>query len=251
MSLYSPDIYREAAHAWTGTGVVYLVLLLSLSWLPSPIRWFLQLREFSATTGRTMVNQMPVIAIHNGIMSAKPSGPHIIRTSDAPTDLVLVIDDSIDEVPANLPDGETIVLTRREIGTVRRSTGERRTWKLTPSTDMDLAPGEVEALLTSLPYWVPFVGYVASVAGSLIVRTLQILVYGWIGLLMTRKWNVALDYNSLLRIAALAVTPVVVLRTIIGPWEPAWFLRWPLAAAITIAYLSFGIRAAATKNTNT
>jgi len=250
MSLYSPDIYVDAARRWTGIGVVYLVLLLSLAWLPTSIRWFLQLRTYSETTAQTIVKQLPVVTIHEGVMSARPSGRHVIRESESATDAILIVDDSIDQLPSDPVETDTIVLTRRELGMIRKS-GERRIWKLTPAADTVIAPADVAAFFTALPFWVPLVGYAGCLAGSLIVRTLQILVYGWIGLAMTRRWNVALDYASLLRIAALAITPVVVLRTIIGPWEPAWYLRWPLAAAITVTYLAFGIRSVATETTKT
>lgn len=55
-----------------------------------------------------------------------------------------------------------------------------------------------------------------------------------------------LDFKAAMRLTAVAVTPVIVLRTFIwfGPWEPAWFVRWPVAVAITLAYLGFGVRAA-------
>jgi hypothetical protein len=249
MSLYSPDIYREAARSWTGLGGVYLLLLLSLAWLPTAIRWFLQLRTFSETTAHSIVNQLPVVTIHDGVMSARPSGRHVIREADSASDAIVIIDDSIDQVPSNPVETDTMMLTRREIGVVRKSTGERRSWTLTPAADTVVTPADVAAFFTALPFWVPFVGYLGALAGSLIVRTVQMLVYGLLGQALTRKWHVELDYRSLLRIAALAMTPVVVLRTIIGPWEPAWYLRWPLAAAMTIAYLGFGIRAAATEST--
>jgi hypothetical protein len=47
--------------------------------------------------------------------------------------------------------------------------------------------------------------------------------------------------------AAVAITPVVVLKTVLwfGSWEPAWYWRWLVAMAITVAYLRFGIRAVA------
>ena len=129
---------------------------------------------------------------------------------------------------------DTILLTRHEAGIVRKSTGERRIWKLTPAADTVIAPADVASFFSALPFWVPFVGYAGCLAGSLIVRTLQMLV---VLLDRTRhepKVERRADYASLLRIAALAITPVVVLRTIIGPWEPAWYLRWPLAAAVTV-----------------
>jgi hypothetical protein len=243
MSFYSPDIYREAARSWAGIGIVYLILLLSLAWLPTPIRWFLQLRDFAATTAPAIVSQLPAITIRNGVMSGRPAGRHVIRDPESPNDGIFIVDDSIDALSSDAVDVDTIVLTRHELGMIRRSTGERRIWKLTPAADMELTPGDVGAFLTSLQYWIPFVGYIGCLIGSLVVRTLQILVYGWIGQGMARNWRIDLDYPSLLRIAAIAVTPVVVLRTIIGPWEPAWYLRWPVAVAITVVYLSFGIRA--------
>ena len=251
MSLYSPDIYVEAARRWTGIGVVYLVLLLSLAWLPTPIRWFLQLRTYSATTAPTIVKQLPVVTIREGVMSAQPSGRHVIRESESATDPVFIIDDSIDQLPPDAVETDTIVLTRHELGMIRKSTGERRVWKLTPASDAVVTPADVAAFFTALPFWAPFIGYAGCLAGSLIVRTLQILFYGWIGLGLARRWNVALDYASVMRIAALAITPVVVVRTIIGPWEPVWYLRWPLAAAVTVTYLAFGIRSVATENTKT
>ena len=245
MSFYSPDIYREGARSWAGIGVLYLMLLLSLSWVPTSIRWFVQLRDFSATTAPRIVSQLPVISIRGGVMSARPSGRHVVRDTDSSGEVILIVDDSIDALPSDAVDADVVVLTRREVGVFRKSTGEHRTWKLTPAADMEVTPDGVGAFLTSLPFWIPFVGYLACLVGSLVGRTLQILVYGAIGQAMARKWNIDLDYAGLLRIAAIAVTPVVVLRTVVGPWEPAWYLRWPVAAAITLAYLAFGIRSAA------
>ena len=45
----------------------------------------------------------------------------------------------------------------------------------------------------------------------------------------------------------MAVTPVIIARTLIwfAPSEPAWYVRWPIAIAITLAYIVFGVRALA------
>ena len=37
-SLYSRDLYRDVADNWKGIGRLYLLLLLSLTWMPSAVR---------------------------------------------------------------------------------------------------------------------------------------------------------------------------------------------------------------------
>jgi hypothetical protein len=245
-SFYSRDLYREVGSAWKGIGVLYLMLLLGICWLPSAARWSLGLREFAATEAKAIVRQLPTITIQKGVMTANPAGRHVIRLDDGSDEGLLVIDDSVDTVPS-AADGDLFVLTRREAGMIRASRNERRVWALTPAADMDLTPGEVGDFVSSLALWVPPIGYVGAVAGSLIFRVLQTLLYGAFATTYARKQRVTLDYTSGVRLAAVAVTPVVVIRTLIwfGPWEPGWYVRWPIALLITLGYIAFGIRAMA------
>jgi len=127
LSFYSRDLYREAARRWKGIGVLYLLLLLALTWLPSPVRWFAGLRLFAAGQGSEIVAQLPVITIEGGVMTADPPGPHVIPLDD----VTLIIDDSVDTVPSDL-DGQTAVLTRREFGMTKPRSNERRVWELGP-----------------------------------------------------------------------------------------------------------------------
>lgn len=50
-----------------------------------------------------------------------------------------------------------------------------------------------------------------------------------------------------MRVAVIAVTPVIVIRTLLGSFltEPSWYIRWPAALVITILYLRFAVRALA------
>jgi Protein of unknown function (DUF1189) len=248
MSFYSADLYRAVGTEWRGIGVLYLVLLLTLSWLPSPIRWFYGIQTFMAAGADQFVRQMPVVTIENGVMRADPPGRHEIRDPDAkPGELgefVVVIDDTIDEVPPQA-DTDTIALTRREFGSVRPSRSERRVWTLTPAADMVVTPDDAMSFLQAIAVLAPPVGYAAALLGSLVMRLAQLLIYGGIGVLLSRSRGPGIGYAAALRLAAVAMTPWIVIRTLLwfGPWEPAWFFRWPVAIAVTLAYLAFGIRA--------
>jgi hypothetical protein len=111
--------------------------------------------------------------------------------------------------------------------------------------DMEITPEEVRSFLNSLQYVIPPAGYLFVLAGSLAFRLVQICAYAPLTQMFARQLNIRLDYRTALRLAAVAITPVVLIRTLIwfGPWEPAWYLRWPAALLITVLYLRFAAQA--------
>jgi len=254
-SFYSADLYRDVARNWTGSGVLYLTLLLAVCWLPTAVRTHLGLQRFAATDAEQMAGRMPEIRIKNGIMETNPHGRYEIRDENArpgrPTSAI-IIDDSIDRVPSDLPPG-TMMLTRREFGNARSTGAERRILQLSAFGDFTLTPDGVRRFLGSMPYWVPPIAYVVCVIGSLIFRFVQACIYAALARMFAHGKGVALDFQAAMRIAAVAVTPVIVLRTLIWffPGEPAWYLRWPIAIIITLLYLRFAAAALAAEPVET
>ena len=250
-SFYSRDLYREIVFKWRGIGLVYLMLMLGLLWLPSAARWFLALRAYGAATAETLVRELPTISIRGGVMTARPSGRHVILLESSQggsgDDTILIIDDTVESVSSEIA-VQAVVLTQREVGAVRPSRGERRVWTLTPGADMEVTPEEAGAFVSSLAFWVSPVAYISAVVGSVAFRMIQALLYCAIAMAYASAHRAKLEYANSVRLAVVAVTPVVVIRTLVwfGPWEPAWYWRWPAALLITLAYIRFGIRAAAT-----
>jgi hypothetical protein len=251
LSLYSAGAYRDVATKWKGIGLLYLMLLLALCWLPSAARWYVGLQRFALNEGTAIAQQIPAVTIENGIMRVDPPGRHVLRDPEskgATNETLVIIDDTIDNVPQEVDGAEAIVLTRREFGMIRPSRGERRTWALTPAVDMKVDATDVQSFFSGLKNWLPVIGYVICLAGSLGMRTLQGLVYGGIGMLLASQAGATLDYRASVRLAFVAMTPVILFRTLLwfGPWEPSWYIRWPIGIVITLAYLYFGIRALTT-----
>lgn len=245
-SFYSRNLYCDVAFRWQGTGLLYLLLLLAVTWLPTPARWARGLSAFADRSAPHLAQELPAIAIENGVMRADPPGRHVVHDPDQPGKVMLIVDDTIDEVPPGL-DTQMMFLARREFGVIRPSRGERRVFRMSETASFSATPAGVTRFLRSLAFWLPPVGYIAVVAGSLLMRLLQALLYAAIGQVFARKASVELDYQALMRISAVAMTPVIVARTLLwfGPWDPVWYLRWPTAFAITLMYLRFGIQSAA------
>src|SRR5262249_46675798 len=120
-------------------------------------------------------------------------------------------------------------------------------WALTGQGSMTVTPDGVGRFFRALSLWILPLGFLVAIVASLVFRLVQILIYGAVGQLFAQQQKVTLEYAALVRMSALALTPVIALETVMGfiSSEPAWFLRWPLAIAIALGYLWFGIRSVA------
>lgn len=248
-SFYSRDLYRDVAARWKGIGLLYLMLLLAICWLPLAVRWYRSMGEFSRDGVPFIVKQLPTVTMSGGVMSANPPGRHAVRlpsNTDPSGELFLIIDDTIDELPADMPE-DVLMLTRREFGMFRPKRGERRVFMLAGVADRVVRPDDVAGWLRSMQLWIPPLGFLGALLGSLAFRFAQLMVYGGVVLFLARRRQLSLDHSTAFRLAAIAVTPVIVGRTVlwIAQADPAWYLRWPAAIAITLLYLRFAVGAVA------
>jgi hypothetical protein len=245
LSFFSGDLYRDVARNWTGIGLLYLLLLLAAAWLPTALRTFTGVKAFAEEKGTALAQQMPTVTIKDGEMRATPGGRHEV-TDPSTGRVFLIIDDTIDEVPA-VSGTDVVVITRKEFGTFQTRRNERRVWKLAPGVAFEVTAAQVREFLAGMPYWAAPMLYVFALVGSLAFRTVQVLVYGNIGMFFARRAKAPIDYTAAVRIAAVAVTPVIVVRTLIWfmPTEPAWYIRWPVAFVVTVLLIRLGVRAAA------
>ncbi len=253
MAFYSDELYRDVARHWKGVGAVYLLVLLALCWLPSAARGFMGLHRFAVEQVPRVVDQLPVVKITDGVMQATPPGRHVIRdpqsTGSRDASALVIIDDTVDEAPSDL-EIPAIVVTRHEFAIIQPRRSERRVYSFSRQTNMTITPDRVRSFLSSLQLWVPTLGYLLAVIGSFAFRMAQAMVYGAVAQMFARRSsatpNSGLEYRTAIRLAAIAVTPVIVVRTFLwfGPWEPAWYFRWPVAILVTLFYLNFAARAA-------
>ncbi|HEY7498541.1 MAG TPA: DUF1189 family protein [Vicinamibacterales bacterium] len=249
LSFYSADLYRDVGRNWKGTGLLYLMLLLAICWVPTAIRMHFGLHRFAETRVPKITAELPDITIADGVMHSNPPGRHEFRDEDPRPGRdasVFIIDDTIDDIPSDIPPG-TMMLTRREFGGAQPNRSERRVFKLSAIGDMNLTRQKVGDFLSSLQFWLPPIAFAFSVLGSLVFRLVQALLYGSLAQMFAKSKQVSIDFRTALRIAAVAVTPVIVLRTLIWflPSEPSWYIRWPVAILITLGYLRFAAGALA------
>jgi hypothetical protein len=246
-AFYSTQLYRDVVFRWKGIGVLYLTLLLAITWMPSAGRWFEAMQDFDGPEAHALVAKLPTVTIKDGVMSADPPGRHVIPVENettGETEAVVIIDDRVDTIVENATT-ESFVVTRHEAGVIRPGRGERRVWQLARVGDMEITQADVLAFLGSLAAVLAPVGYLGAVAGSLIFRVTQAFVYGLAAIAYARRKGLTLSQSAAMRLAAVAVTPVIILRTLVWivNYEPAWYIRWPIGLLIAAFYITFGIKA--------
>ncbi len=239
-SFFSRSLYRDVAWNWKGLGFLYLLLLLTLAWIPATVALHRRAGALIDQFGPLVAGQVPAITITDGEVSLQEPQPYVIKIPgrDAP---LAVIDTTGQTSPRDMP-GAAIFLTRREL-IVRQERGESRVFDLSSIKSFTLDRGKVEACGRLIRRWLAVALYPLLLLGSYVYRILQALLYGALGILFARLEKADLEYPDLVRLSCVAVTPAVVLDTLRG-WMGVGttFLWWFACFAITTAYLFLAVR---------
>lgn len=240
LSFFSRDFYRDVRTNWKGTGFLYLLLLLSITWLPVMYKLHLGISKGVQQVAPNYVDQVPKITIVHGEVSIDRPVPYTI--SDHSRAPLLVIDTS-GTISSFEQTTALALLTKNKFMYRQEHGAETRIYDLNKiasfTLDRDLVNGWVQAFrkyFAALAY--PF-----ALAASFVYRVLQLLLYAALGMLFVNMLKVPLDYLAVLRLASVSITPVIILttlRTLTGVHVPA---LWLLCFVIAMGYLFFAVKA--------
>ena len=166
--------------------------------------------------------------------------PYSIK--DPKTGETLAIIDTTDPSAETNNPPVPLVLTKTKL-IMRKNAAETRIYDLSGVQSFYVDRARVEGWLATARTWLFPALYPAAVLFSFIFRTIQILIYALIGLLFARMLNANLDYKTLMRLAVISITPVMVLNLLLEfvPFHiPGWVL---LGIIIELGYLFFAVKA--------
>src|SRR5437763_1022433 len=75
MTAFSPDVWRDVAKNWTGIGLMYLLVLLVITWTAVLIRGYSSFSHFLTTESHEFVDQFPAVTVTNGVVSIDKPQP--------------------------------------------------------------------------------------------------------------------------------------------------------------------------------
>ncbi|MCH7919006.1 MAG: DUF1189 family protein [Planctomycetes bacterium] len=174
--------------------------------------------------------------------SADVNQPYAIV--DPMTKKELAIIDTTGQITSLTEQEANILVTKKEL-IVRRTNLDTRSLPFDPDIDFTLDQHKVTRWLNTLRRVTAVWIYPLALLGSWFFRVIQMLIYALIGLQFARILQSRRTYDSLLRLSAVAVTPAIIVQTILGVAEiqiPMPGLCYFLAA---MCCLFFGIKSAA------
>ena len=238
MSFFSKELYQDVGLYWKGVNFGYLLLLLAVCWIPTIIKIRTVYSGFVREEAPPIVLQVPEITITDGQVSITESQPYYI--SDPENDDVLAIIDTTGTIKS-LEDSDAFCLLTKNSLITRKNKFETQTHDLSQVEHFVLDGDRIMSWLQTSKKFLVIAIYPFALLGSYIYRIVQALIYAAIGLLFASFCKVVLSYNTLLRLATVAVTPCIIAGTVFdlaGVSLPA-----PLYLLAALGYLFFGVKA--------
>jgi hypothetical protein len=238
-AFFDAGAYREAAAGTTGACLAHLALAVALVWLPSAFAMTSGLGKFSREAIPAF-DGMPSVYIEQGRARLDPPGRHEISLDGKP---FIVLDPELSLEDALAVD-QGLILIDRQLVIVSERRSDARVIELADLGDRVITEADVERWLATLGRFGSVVLYPFAVAFSFVWRLAIAAAFGLAALAIARMMKGQLAYEPSFRIATLAGIPTLVVGAVADAsghagWWPAW-----LGITCTIAYLTFGVRAA-------
>ena len=240
LSFFSRSLYIDVGKNWRGTGLLYLLLVLALVWIPTIIRGQLNVSSWVDGDSKEITKQLPGITITKGEVSTDVPTPYSIKDPKTGKDIAIIDTTGQHETLDNTEAG--LLLTKSKL-VVKKNTTETQTYDLSGIQSFHLDRSIVESWLVTIRQWFIPVLYPLALIFSFIFRAIQVLIYALIGLLFARILHANLDFKALMRLAAISLTPVLVLNLVfefIPMQVPGWML---IGIIIELIYLFLAVKA--------
>ncbi len=242
LSFFSKELYSDVALNWRGVNFLYLLLLLAACWILVLIKMNNSITKFVNNEAPRIVEQVPKITITNGEVSIDEPQPYYIKTPDSNS--VLAIIDTTGTIKSLENTGAYCLLTKNTV-IIRQSDVETRAYSLSQVKNFVLTSDRIMKWLQIFKKIFIIALYPFALFGSFVYRIIQTLIYGAIGLLFASWCKIKLAYDTLIRLSVIAVTPCIIISTVLLLAN----VRLPFAALIyfliAMAYLLFGVKATA------
>jgi hypothetical protein len=240
LSFFSKDLYRDVGQSWKGIAALYLLLLLAFCWVFETWAVHVKVSQFLANETPPFIEQIPEITIKDGDVSINEPEPYFISVPET-KEVIAIIDTSGQH--DSLDNTEAFILLTHNKFIARKSEAETRVFDLSDVDEFFLDQAKVNQYVGIFKAYFPFVFYVFAVIFSFIFRLVLVLMYGVIGFLFCKVVDVKLTYQTLMRLAVIASTPVIILDTVLEVSNIKIPVFWLICFAAVMFYLYFGVRA--------
>jgi hypothetical protein len=241
MSFYSKELYADVAWKWQGTGFLYLLFLLTVCWILVTVQIHRGLSSFIDVEGPAFVDKVPDIEIANGRATVDAPQPLIVKDPNTGSPLLIVDTtgkyNSLKDTPGKILLTATTFETRDDFGKIQSI-------PLSQMPPMKINKGMVVEWMETLRAWGAIVILLVCLPCSFVYRIVQTLLYAAIGTIFCQSFRRNLEYGRLLRLAVVAVTPAILLGTLLSLVYTNSCGFWLIWLGMSLGYLYFGVKSA-------
>jgi hypothetical protein len=245
MSFYSKSLYKDVAKNWTGLCLLYLLSLVALCLIPEVMTIQSDLSGYLNTEAPKIIRQFPTITVTKGTASVDQQQPFYIR--DEKTGQPIIIIDTTGRV-TTLNGSPASILVGKEAVIVRRDNGDTRSFDLSGIDRVTVDKTALYNLTDTIDEWFAFMIYPFALFISFLLHAAEVFFYAAVGVLFLRLSRASMPFRILVRLAAVSITPVMIVSTVLfvaGQNVPYW---WLFSFAASMGYLFYAIRAASSQD---
>ena len=239
MSFFSASLYRDVARNWKGFCLPYLLSLLALCIIPGVMKIHSDISDYLSVEAPKIAKQVPVITILKGKVSIDKPEPYIIK--DEKTGAPLIIIDTTG-LTSSLEGSKALVLVKKTELIVKRDENETRRFDLSEIGNLVIDRSLIYNWMDTMEDFFVVVLYPMAVFFSFLYHAAEVLMFASIGIILTRSQKISLTFRELVRLAAVSITPAMILGALIVAADvrvPYW---WIISFWISMGYLFFAVR---------
>jgi len=240
MSFYSKNFYRDVAQNWKNYAFLYLLFLLALCSVVKTVKIHYSISDFLTEHAPAFISQFPAVTFSNGKASTDQHEPYFIKDPKSGEDIIII--DTTGQINS-LNDTRAVLLLTETKLIIKKSDRETQAFDLSEVEDFRFDKDVVYGWLRIAQKWLAVVFFPFLVLGSFVYRLVQVLIYGIIGILFASILKTDIEFQSLISITIMAITPVVILDTFMGPPGISTLFWRFLCFLIAMGFLFFGIKA--------
>ncbi len=238
MSFYSRKLYRDVAVNWGGKTFWYLFLLLLLSWIFAVYQAQSFLNISFKQMPENIISQIPIMTIKDGKLITPQNHPYIITDPKSHANWAII--DTSGQYQTLDQAKTPILITQTEIYT-QTNPNEIKENKIPNHLNITLVPEKIKSYLQYYSHfvWIPI--FIFALLGSYFYRIIQVLLYSIIGKIFSAIGNFPLTYSQIVQITMIAITPVIVIATILDGLGVIIKYQFLLYFVLAMLYMFYGI----------
>ena len=242
LSFWSASFYQEVGKVWGGLGYLYLLLLTAFVGLVFSLEIQMHEVPFLQDYLDKTVDKLPEIKIENGKLSIDKPSPYSvglpsISHSESQEPMTILFDTR--QKPVDIKNSSSPILVTSDT-VFFKDRVQTRQYDLSKIDHFALNKTEAKEKIGLLK-WLGLLAFVIYLVISFLVCVFQTIIYGLMGKLMAGQSQ--LGFATLIRLATVAMTPVILLNLIFkltSVCVPFW---WLISIVITLGYLYYAVDA--------